>query len=98
MLTQAGGKLDFNLLSGKNSRIVGVVLQVDPAAYIDTCLYLYCSLPTRERDGGVCDTLATYARECAQQHIIIMWRTPSLCGKTSSMNRMSFFSTVGLSF
>uniref|UniRef100_A0A8C7WLU6 SCO-spondin n=1 Tax=Oryzias sinensis TaxID=183150 RepID=A0A8C7WLU6_9TELE len=55
--------------------------RVDPAAYIDTCLYLYCSLPTRERDGGVCDTLATYARECAQQHIIIMWRTPSLCGR-----------------
>uniref|UniRef100_H2LGR4 Subcommissural organ spondin n=1 Tax=Oryzias latipes TaxID=8090 RepID=H2LGR4_ORYLA len=55
--------------------------RVDPAAYIDTCLYLYCSLPTRERDGGACDTLATYARECAQQHIIIMWRTPSLCGR-----------------
>uniref|UniRef100_A0A3B4TCW3 SCO-spondin n=1 Tax=Seriola dumerili TaxID=41447 RepID=A0A3B4TCW3_SERDU len=55
--------------------------QLDPAAYIDTCLYLYCSLPPKERDGAVCDTLASYARECAQQHVIIMWRTAILCGR-----------------
>uniref|UniRef100_A0A3B4XYZ2 SCO-spondin n=1 Tax=Seriola lalandi dorsalis TaxID=1841481 RepID=A0A3B4XYZ2_SERLL len=55
--------------------------QLDPAAYIDTCLYLYCSLPPKERDGAVCDTLASYARECAQQHVIIMWRTATLCGR-----------------
>ncbi len=54
--------------------------QVDPAAYIDTCLYLYCSLPPKERDSAVCDTLASYARECAQQHVIVMWRTATLCG------------------
>lgn len=28
----------------------------------------------------MCDTLASYARECAQQHIIITWRTADLCG------------------
>uniref|UniRef100_A0A3Q3F4P0 SCO-spondin n=1 Tax=Labrus bergylta TaxID=56723 RepID=A0A3Q3F4P0_9LABR len=56
-------------------------LRVDPAAYVDTCLYLYCSLPPRERDSAVCDTLASYTRECAQQHIIIMWRTAALCGR-----------------
>ncbi|KAF7647255.1 hypothetical protein LDENG_00175300, partial [Lucifuga dentata] len=56
------------------------VFQLDPAAYIDTCLYLYCSLGPREREGAVCDTLANYARECAQQHVIITWRTASLCG------------------
>ncbi|KAI4806605.1 hypothetical protein KUCAC02_017423, partial [Chaenocephalus aceratus] len=55
--------------------------QLDPEAYIDTCLYLYCSLPTKERDSAVCDTLASYARECAQQHVIIIWRTATLCGR-----------------
>ncbi|KAI3355049.1 hypothetical protein L3Q82_017927, partial [Scortum barcoo] len=55
--------------------------RVDPAAYIDTCLYLYCSLPPKERNSAVCDTLASYARECAQQHVIIMWRTATLCGR-----------------
>lgn len=53
---------------------------MDPAAYIDTCLYLYCSLPPTDRGAAVCDTLASYARECAQQHIIITWRTADLCG------------------
>lgn len=60
------------------------VFQLDPAAYIDTCLYLFCSLPAKEREGAVCDTLASYAQECAQQHIILMWRTPTLCGKGMS--------------
>uniref|UniRef100_A0A3P8RX36 SCO-spondin n=1 Tax=Amphiprion percula TaxID=161767 RepID=A0A3P8RX36_AMPPE len=55
--------------------------RVDPAAYIDTCLYLYCSLPPRERKGAVCDTLASYTRECAQQHVILTWRTATFCGR-----------------
>ncbi|KAI9545246.1 hypothetical protein NQZ68_037826 [Dissostichus eleginoides] len=55
--------------------------RMDPEAYIDTCLYLYCSLPPKERDSAVCDTLASYARECAQQHVIIIWRTDTLCGR-----------------
>ncbi|KAK2858572.1 hypothetical protein Q5P01_003192 [Channa striata] len=45
-------------------------LRLDPAAYIDTCLYLYCSLTPKERDGA-----------CAQQHVIITWRTASRCGR-----------------
>uniref|UniRef100_G3N7U1 SCO-spondin n=1 Tax=Gasterosteus aculeatus aculeatus TaxID=481459 RepID=G3N7U1_GASAC len=52
-----------------------------PAAYMDTCLYLYCSLPPKDRDSAVCDTLASYARECAQLHVIIVWRTNTLCGR-----------------
>uniref|UniRef100_A0A3Q1FCU8 SCO-spondin n=1 Tax=Acanthochromis polyacanthus TaxID=80966 RepID=A0A3Q1FCU8_9TELE len=55
--------------------------RVDPATYRDTCLYLYCSLPPRERKGAVCDTLASYARECAQQHVILTWRTATFCGR-----------------
>ncbi|TWW70528.1 SCO-spondin Precursor [Takifugu flavidus] len=57
-------------------------LRVDPAVYVDTCLYLYCSLPGHQRAPAVCDTLASYARECAQQHVIVSWRTASLCGRT----------------
>lgn len=74
------------------------VLQLDPEAYIDTCLYLYCSLPTKERDSAVCDTLASYARECAQQHVIIIWRTATLCGKKMSkhinMSQSLLYKTV----
>jgi len=57
------------------------VVQVDPAPYLDTCLYLYCSLPPADRASAVCDTLAGYARECAQQHVGLVWRTAGLCGK-----------------
>lgn len=57
------------------------LFQLDPAVYVDTCLYLYCSLPAKLRESAVCDTLANYARECAQQHVIISWRTAFLCGK-----------------
>ncbi|XP_061570036.1 SCO-spondin [Cololabis saira] len=56
-------------------------LRVDPAAYMDTCLYLYCSLAPADRQGAVCDTLASYARECAQQNVIVVWRTDKLCGR-----------------
>lgn len=57
------------------------VLQVDPGPYVDTCLYVYCSLGANEREAAVCDTLASYVRECAQQHVILSWRGPGLCGR-----------------
>ncbi|XP_037393266.1 SCO-spondin [Pygocentrus nattereri] len=53
--------------------------RVDPGPYVDTCLYVYCSLGDSEREAAVCDTLASYARECAQQHVIFSWRRPDLC-------------------
>lgn len=56
------------------------VLQVDPGPYVDTCLYVYCSLGANEKEAAVCDTLASYVRECAQQHVILSWRGPGLCG------------------
>ncbi|KAM9774698.1 SCO-spondin [Syngnathus typhle] len=55
--------------------------RLDPAAYLDTCLYLFCSLPPKEREAAVCDTLASYARECAQQHVIVIWREGALCAR-----------------
>lgn len=75
-----------------------------PDAYIDTCLYLYCSLLPKEREGAVCDTLASYARECAQQHIILTWRTASLCGKEincafpNSSSEIRFFNSAFSNF
>ncbi|KAG1934323.1 otogelin-like protein [Pimephales promelas] len=53
--------------------------QVDPGPYIDTCLYLFCSLEASERETAVCDTLAGYVRECATQHVIIRWRNAGFC-------------------
>nr|XP_023660300.1 SCO-spondin [Paramormyrops kingsleyae] len=53
--------------------------QVDPAPYADACLFLRCSLRGAERDEGSCDTLASYARECAQQHVSLSWRGARLC-------------------
>uniref|UniRef100_A0A4W4HMF9 SCO-spondin n=1 Tax=Electrophorus electricus TaxID=8005 RepID=A0A4W4HMF9_ELEEL len=52
---------------------------VDPGPYLEACLYVYCSMDASEREGAVCDTLASYARECAQQHVILSWRGPGLC-------------------
>uniref|UniRef100_A0AAY5KUS1 SCO-spondin n=1 Tax=Esox lucius TaxID=8010 RepID=A0AAY5KUS1_ESOLU len=53
--------------------------RVEPVAYVDSCLYLHCSLGTREREAATCDTLASYARECAQQHVVISWRSSGVC-------------------
>ncbi|TRY86466.1 hypothetical protein DNTS_025551, partial [Danionella cerebrum] len=55
--------------------------QVDPGPYIDTCLYLFCSLDEKERETAVCDTLASYVRECAQQHAIFSWRSNTFCAR-----------------
>uniref|UniRef100_A0AAV2L5H3 SCO-spondin n=1 Tax=Knipowitschia caucasica TaxID=637954 RepID=A0AAV2L5H3_KNICA len=53
--------------------------RVEPAAYIDTCLYLFCSLTAQHRDAAVCDTVASYTRECAQKHVLLSWRTAAFC-------------------
>ncbi|KAJ0022725.1 hypothetical protein NQD34_014859, partial [Periophthalmus magnuspinnatus] len=55
--------------------------RVDPASYIDTCLYLFCSLGPADREAAVCDTVASYTRECAQQHVLLTWRTHDFCAR-----------------
>uniref|UniRef100_A0A8D2ZR28 SCO-spondin n=1 Tax=Scophthalmus maximus TaxID=52904 RepID=A0A8D2ZR28_SCOMX len=79
--TMGGAVSQFAASFGNSWKVPDQQNELDPAAYVDTCLYLYCSLPPKERDGAVCDTLASYARECAQQHVIIVWRTATLCGR-----------------
>ncbi|XP_015209797.2 SCO-spondin [Lepisosteus oculatus] len=62
--------------------------RVDPAAYVDTCLYLYCSQGQHERAQVTCDTLASYARECAQQHVLMTWRSAELCERVCSRGQV----------
>ncbi|XP_058879421.1 SCO-spondin [Acipenser ruthenus] len=53
--------------------------KVDPAGYLDTCQYLYCSQGGGDRESATCDTFASYARECIQQHVIVDWRRNGFC-------------------
>ncbi|XP_029943604.1 SCO-spondin, partial [Salarias fasciatus] len=55
--------------------------RLDPAVYTEACLYLYCSVPPAARRAAVCDTLASYARDCAQQQVVLAWRTDALCAR-----------------
>ncbi|CAF98844.1 unnamed protein product, partial [Tetraodon nigroviridis] len=80
--TTVGGTVSQYAASFGNSwKVPDQQNTLDPAAYVDACLYLFCSLPAKERESAVCDTFANYARECAQQHVVISWRTASLCGR-----------------
>ncbi|KAE8595015.1 hypothetical protein XENTR_v10015432 [Xenopus tropicalis] len=57
--------------------------KVDPSGYYETCMYTYCqhSGGASDRAGAVCETFTSYARECAQQKIIIDWRRAGFCEK-----------------
>ncbi|XP_030052234.1 SCO-spondin [Microcaecilia unicolor] len=57
--------------------------KVDARAFHDTCVYTYCQERGGEerRRAAVCATFASYARECAQQHIFIDWRRQGFCEK-----------------
>ncbi|XP_069502497.1 SCO-spondin-like [Ambystoma mexicanum] len=57
--------------------------KVDPAGFYDTCMYSYCQAAGADggRPAAVCDSFASYARECAQQRIFIDWRKPGFCEK-----------------
>ncbi|CAM9200588.1 unnamed protein product [Bubo scandiacus] len=55
--------------------------EVDPGGFYAACLEVWC----REGDAGpvppaaVCDTFATYTRECARHQTYIDWRRPGFC-------------------
>ncbi|KAM4677962.1 LOW QUALITY PROTEIN: SCO-spondin-like [Discoglossus pictus] len=63
--------------------------KVDPSGYYDTCMYTYCQgAETRpNRTESVCQTFTSYARECAQQKIIIEWRKSGFCEKQCLMGK-----------
>ncbi|KAM8967216.1 LOW QUALITY PROTEIN: SCO-spondin-like [Pelodytes ibericus] len=58
--------------------------KVDPSGYYDTCLYSYCQDPGSKsnRTESVCQSFTSYARECAQQKIILDWRKKGFCEKS----------------
>uniref|UniRef100_H9GNM8 SCO-spondin n=1 Tax=Anolis carolinensis TaxID=28377 RepID=H9GNM8_ANOCA len=52
--------------------------EVDPSGFYDTCMYTHCS---QSGEGAVCETFASYARECAQHSVLVSWRRPGFCEK-----------------
>ncbi|XP_072010680.1 SCO-spondin-like isoform X3 [Engystomops pustulosus] len=63
--------------------------KVDPSGFYDTCMYTYCqdNGPGQDRTASVCQTFASYARECSQKKITITWRKTSFCGKDCLMGK-----------
>ncbi|KAM8818088.1 LOW QUALITY PROTEIN: SCO-spondin-like [Rhynchonycteris naso] len=57
--------------------------EVSPAEYHEACLFAYYAGASAGsgREGAVCATLATYAQDCAKQHIHMLWRKPGFCGR-----------------
>ncbi|XP_053322587.1 SCO-spondin-like [Spea bombifrons] len=53
--------------------------KVDPSGFYDSCMYSYCRDPNGT--DSVCQTFASYARDCAQQKIILTWRRAGFCQK-----------------
>ncbi|XP_053571495.1 SCO-spondin-like [Bombina bombina] len=63
--------------------------KVTPIGYYDTCKYMYCQdTGTRlNRMDSVCQTFTSYARECAQQGIILDWRKAGFCEKQCPLGK-----------
>ncbi|XP_062426817.1 LOW QUALITY PROTEIN: SCO-spondin-like [Rhea pennata] len=68
------------LLADPFSRCHG---EVDPRGFYDACLDTYCREPGAgpSPPAAVCDTFASYARECAQRRAAVDWRGPGFCEK-----------------
>uniref|UniRef100_A0A8D0WKY0 von Willebrand factor n=1 Tax=Sus scrofa TaxID=9823 RepID=A0A8D0WKY0_PIG len=52
---------------------------VDPEPYLDVCIYDTCSCESIGDCACFCDTIAAYARVCAQHGKVVTWRTATLC-------------------
>ncbi|CAI5789335.1 SCO-spondin [Podarcis lilfordi] len=59
-------------------------LEVDPRGFYDTCMYLHCSGAGL---GAVCETFASYARECAQRSVFVSWRRAGFCEKSCGQGK-----------
>ncbi|XP_074841635.1 SCO-spondin-like [Carettochelys insculpta] len=57
--------------------------EVDPGGFYDACMFSYCQAGGARagQHQAVCDTFASYARDCAQQHVHLDWRRPGFCEK-----------------
>ena len=54
---------------------------VDPTSYINDCILDYCQCSEEEREDCYCNSLSTYAADCASRGVVISnWRN-FFCGK-----------------
>ncbi|XP_072324712.1 LOW QUALITY PROTEIN: SCO-spondin [Scyliorhinus torazame] len=61
--------------------------EINPDSYVEACLFSFCAQSGSEeakRIRTVCETFASYSRECGQQHIFINWRSQEFCGRSCS--------------
>ncbi|XP_060137056.1 SCO-spondin-like [Zootoca vivipara] len=58
--------------------------EVDPRGFYDTCMYLHCGGAGL---GAICETFASYARECAQRSVFVSWRRAGFCEKSCGQGK-----------
>ncbi|XP_074919520.1 SCO-spondin-like [Chelonoidis abingdonii] len=63
--------------------------EVDPGGFYEACMYASCQQggTGAGRQEAICTTFASYARDCAQQHVYIDWRRPGFCEKQCSQGK-----------
>ena len=84
IMTRAQSKC--NELSNSVFRVCNNV--VDPTTYIKDCMLDYCQCSEEDREECYCNSLSTYAADCASNGIVIpKWRN-SFCGKHSSVSQL----------
>ncbi|XP_051890123.1 von Willebrand factor [Pristis pectinata] len=52
---------------------------IDPQPFWEICVYDACSCDSTGQCLCLCNAIAAYAHECAQQGILVPWRTDKLC-------------------
>ncbi|XP_062907004.1 SCO-spondin [Mobula hypostoma] len=55
--------------------------QVNPDNYLETCFFPFCAGAATQEGirHAVCQTFASYSRECGQHQIYLQWRSPEFC-------------------
>jgi len=71
---QQQGAARCNVLSGVYFSACHNV--VDPAPYIDDCIFDYCRCPSSQSEECYCDSLENYAKQCAEKGVVLnKWRS-----------------------
>uniref|UniRef100_A0ABM5GM22 SCO-spondin n=1 Tax=Pogona vitticeps TaxID=103695 RepID=A0ABM5GM22_9SAUR len=78
---QEGASVCQQLLSSPFSQCHS---EVDPGGFYEACVDVHCS---GAGTSAICETFASYARECAQQSIWISWRRPGFCEKSCGQGK-----------
>ncbi|XP_065903683.1 otogelin-like protein isoform X2 [Dysidea avara] len=71
---QQQGAARCNILKGMYFSACNNV--VDPAPYIDDCIFDYCRCPSSQHEECYCDNLENYAKQCAEKGIVLnKWKS-----------------------